>query len=283
MRPVTAGVKEIFMKKRMIFLLALCIAAVICCGCSQGGDEADDDESLPVVVVGSDEYEPFNYVDENGDFAGIDVELAQEAFSRMGYRPVFKRIVWEDKNKYLDDEEVDCLWGSFTMTDREGEYEWAGPYMYSRQIVVVRADSDIYDLADLEGKRVAVQATSKPESVFLNMTDPRIPRVGALYSFSTMDEIYSCLRKRYADAIAGHEGALSSFMNTSPGNYRMLDESLYTSELGVAFKNGRHGSMAARLTEILDDMKHDGTTARIVEKYGLDGDYALKGQAGADD
>ena len=280
---MTAEMKEIFMKKSAIFLLALCIASVICCGCSKAGGDADDEKSTPAVVVGSDEYEPFNYVDENGDFAGIDVELAQEAFGRMGYRPVFKNIVWEDKNRYLEDEEVDCLWGSFTMTDREGEYEWAGPYMYSRQIVVVHADSDIYELADLEGKRVAVQATSKPESVFLNTADARIPHIGALYSFSTMDEIYSCLRKRYADAIAGHEGALSSFMKTSPGTYRILDESLYTSELGVAFKNGRHSSMSARLTEILDDMKRDGTTERIIKKYGLDSDYALKGQAGADD
>ena len=81
---MTAEMKEIFMKKSAIFLLALCIASVICCGCSQAGGDADDEKNTPVVVVGSDEYEPFNYVDENGDFAGIDVELAQEAFGRMG-------------------------------------------------------------------------------------------------------------------------------------------------------------------------------------------------------
>ena len=67
--------KEIFMKKSAIFLLALCIASVICCGCSQAGEDADDEKNTPVVVVGSDEYEPFNYVDENGDFAGIEYAL----------------------------------------------------------------------------------------------------------------------------------------------------------------------------------------------------------------
>ena len=263
--------------------LVSCIAAVLCCGCSQDGNDAGKDDRLPELVIGSDEYEPFNYIDENGEFKGIDVELAEEACRRMGYRPVFKRIIWEEKNRYLEDEEVACLWGSFTMTDREDEYEWAGPYMYSRQVVVVRADSDIHRLSDLAGKRVAVQATSKPEKIFMEGTDARIPEIKALYSFSTMDDIYSCLRKNYADAIAGHEGALSSFMSTSPGNYRMLDESLYTSELGVAFEKGRHRNMAERLDDTLNEMKNDGTTAKIVQKYGLNGDYALKGQAAADD
>lgn len=274
------------MRKKIIFALAalaVAVGAVMLCGCSQGGAAAEPDEGLPELVIGSDEYEPFNYIDENGDHAGIDVELAEEACSRLGYRPVFKRLVWEKKNEVLEDGGVDCLWGSFTMTDREDQYEWAGPYMYSRQIVVVRSNSEIYRLSDLAGKRVAVQATSKPESVFLERTDPRIPEVEAIYSFSTMDEIYSCLRKKYTDAIAGHEGALSSFMMTSPQNYRMLDESLYTSELGVAFKKGTHRNIAMQLTDILNDMKNDGTTEKIVEKYGLDGGYALKGQTEADD
>ena len=35
--------------------------------------------------------------------------------------------------------------------------------MISRQVVAVSKDSDIYTLADLEGKRVAVQSTTKPD------------------------------------------------------------------------------------------------------------------------
>ena len=36
-------------------------------------------------MVGSDDYPPFSYVDENGDYVGIDVELAEEAFKRLGH------------------------------------------------------------------------------------------------------------------------------------------------------------------------------------------------------
>ena len=51
---------------------------------------------------------------------------------------------------------------------------------------MVHADSDIFQLSDLEGTRVAVQATSKPEREFLNQDNPATPQVGDLFSFSSL-------------------------------------------------------------------------------------------------
>ena len=41
--------------------------------------------------------------------------------------------------------------------------------MMSRQVVAVNRDSEIKTLADLEGKRIAVQSTTKPEALFLRI------------------------------------------------------------------------------------------------------------------
>lgn len=252
-------------------LIAACIAGcLLLTGC--GTTVTEDTQKLsdlPQLVIGSDSYEPFNYINEDGEFAGVDVELAQEACRRIGYEPVFTQIVWEDKDEYLKEGSVDCLWGSFTMTGREDEYTWVGPYLNSRQVVVVRTDSDIYQLSDLEGKRVSVQATSKPEREFLNQNNPSTPQVGGLFSFSSMDEIYASLRKGYVDAIAGHESALRTFVETDPENYRILDESLYNSELGVAFSKDSTDEAIGKLAQALNEMREDGTTRQIIEKYGL--------------
>ena len=50
-----------------------------------GSREQPDTEHFTEIVVGSDDYPPFSYVDENGDYVGIDVELAEEAFKRLGH------------------------------------------------------------------------------------------------------------------------------------------------------------------------------------------------------
>ena len=65
----------------------------------------------------------------------------------------------------------------------------------------------------------------------------------------------------YVDAIAGHEAMLGSLVQSGEGAYRMLEESVYQSELGVAFEKGTHEAVAADLTETLKEMQ-----ARALQK-----------------
>ena len=260
--------------KKYIAAIGICFIA-FSMACGPNSDAKDVKEGLPELVIGSDNYEPYNYLDDDGKPAGIDVELAQVVCERLGYTPVFQYIVWDKKDEYLDNGKVDCLWGSFTMNGREDEYQWAGPYLYSSQVIAVQADSGIKKISDLAGKRVAVQATTKPEEVLLKRSDPRVPEVEMVYSMSGMDEIYASLRKGYVDAITGHESALERFVQSAPDAYVILDESLYISELGVAFKKDTHQDLAQEMTQILKEMQDDGSLRDIVEKYGLDAEKAL--------
>ena len=132
------------MKKFVTVVLLL----FILCGCTA----VKKDNSNGEIVIGSDQFEPFSYID-NGEMKGIDVDIAKEALSRMGYTPVFKQIEWQKKDEYLIKGEIDCLWGGFSMNDREDLYAWVGPYLFSNQSVMVKEDSDIYSLADLKNKK----------------------------------------------------------------------------------------------------------------------------------
>ena len=57
----------------------------------------------------------------------------------------------------------------------------------------------------------------------------------------------------------------------------MLEESLYISELGVAFEKGTDIELSQELTQTLQDMKDDGTIGKILKKYGLNVNKALGG------
>ena len=128
---------------------------------SCGGTNAKD-SGLPQLIVGSDTYPPYIYLNNDGVPAGIDVEIATEAFRRMGYAAQFEPIDWEQKTDLVESGTIDCIWGCFSMDGREEVYRWAGPYMVSRQVAAVDADSSIRTLGDLAGKTIAVQSTGQP-------------------------------------------------------------------------------------------------------------------------
>lgn len=262
-----------------LFAAALFIVSLAMCGCSAHSEQGNTTDSpLPQLTIGCSEYRPFVYTDDNGNLAGIDIDIAKEACNRMGFQPEFKSIEWEARNDYLNSGEVDCLWSCYSMSERENEYAWAGPYMLSRQVVAVPENSNIRSLADLAGKRIAVKASTKPESIFLERADERIPQVEGVYCLTSMGEVAASLRNEYVDACAGHEAALAWYLQNAGISYRFLDEDLLHTELGVAFAPESNAQLRESLSSALAEMREDGTTARILESYGLDAEALLQGE-----
>lgn len=257
-------------KKRGFRLISAVISVIfLFSGCDGGSSRQSksNNSNLPEIIVGSDNYPPYNYEDANGQPTGIDVDLATEAFGRIGYKPVFVTIDWENKKNLVEGGSIDCIWGSFSIDGREDQYTWTKPYMYSHQVVAVRYASDIYTLADLARKRIAIQSTTKPEEIFLSHSDPRIPEVDEIFSLQNRELIYPYLSKGYADAIAAHETAILQCMKDYNLDYRILDEALMTVGLGVAFSKYDNRGIADKLSDAFDEMNKEGITEQIIGKY----------------
>ena len=86
------------------------ILAVTLVGCKYT-DNTKDEIEKPVITLGSDSYPPYNYLNEDGVPTGIDVELATEAFNRMGYQVDVVRINWEKKKERV--ERLTVSWAAF--------------------------------------------------------------------------------------------------------------------------------------------------------------------------
>lgn len=270
--------KEIDMciRKLIAVLIALCVAVSLIAGCTHLTKESrNTKDNRPTIVVGSDIYPPYNYTDEHGNPTGIDVKIAKEAFGKLGYRAVFRQIDWEKKDELVESGQIDCIWGCFSMEGRTQDYQWAGPYMVSHQVVAVDAQSSIYHLSDLKDKIIAVQSTTKPEMIFLKH-EGNIPKAKNVYSFENREYIYTALGKGYVDAIAAHETAVKQYLKDFDADYRILKESILTTGLGVAFAKTDQRGIAAALSKELDSMRRDGRTKKILEQYVTNADEFLE-------
>ena len=139
------------MKKKtvVVMMAALMVAGMMSAVNVQAGIE---DKTL---IVGFDaEYPPYGYMDENGEYTGFDLELAQAVCELEGWELEKKPLNWDSKDMELNSGSIDCIWNGFTMNGREDEYTFSVPYVDNSQVIVVAEDSGIEKLTDLAGKTV---------------------------------------------------------------------------------------------------------------------------------
>ena len=64
------------LKRRIFGVFAAVLAGVLLCGCTAAEDMQEHRTETPITIkVGSDNYPPFNYTDENGNPAGVDLDF----------------------------------------------------------------------------------------------------------------------------------------------------------------------------------------------------------------
>ena len=222
------------------------------------------------LVVGFDaEYPPYGYMDDNGEYTGFDLELAEAVCEIEGWELVKTPIAWDSKDMELNSGSIDCIWNGFTMTGREDDYTWSVPYVDNSQVIVIKEDAGIEDLAGLAGKNVGVQAASAALTL---LQDPEGQKelgdtFGALTEFADYNTAFQDLEMGAIDALAMDIG-VAAYQIKSRDGFVILGESLNAEQYAVGFKKG-NTELADIVNADLEKLVEDGTFAELAEKYEL--------------
>ena len=230
------------------------------------------------LIVGFDaEYPPYGYMDDNGEYVGFDLDLAQEVCNRNGWELVKQPIDWDSKDMELKSGSIDCIWNGFTITGREEDYTWTEPYVDNSIVVVVSADSDIQTLDDLAGKVVATQADSSALAALTDDSEDNADNLALTASFADLQQVadynsaFMNLESGAVDAIAVDIGVAKYQVDSRGDAFRMLDDAISTEQYAVGFKLG-NTELRDTVQKTLDEMAADGTVDKIAENYA---DYNL--------
>lgn len=269
------------MKKRATLLLALAmLATTVLAGCGSMEDKSadnkkedkkeakveNDDETL---IVGFDaSFPPYGYKDDDGEYVGFDLELAQEVCDRNDWKLVKQPIDWDAKDMEIDSGTIDCIWNGFTMNGREDEYTWSDPYIDNKQVIVVATDSGINSFDDLSGKLVETQADSSALAALQGDQKELAGTFGSLTEIAEYNTAFMDLESGACDAIAMDIGVAYYQINSrkNPDDYKVLDEEISSEQYAVGFKLGNE-ELRDKVQATLDEMAEDGTVAKIAEKY----------------
>jgi polar amino acid transport system substrate-binding protein len=240
-------------------------------------EAADETSETITFTVGFDaEYPPYGYMDENGEYVGFDLDLAQEVCDRNGWTLVKQPIDWDAKDMELNSGSIDCIWNGFTMTGREDSYTFSVPYVDNSIVFVVMNDSDIQSAADLAGKIVVTQADSSALAALTDEEDNQ-ENLDLAATFADLQQVadyntaFLNLESGVVDAIAVDIGVAQYQLTSRGDTFRMLEEPLSTEQYGIGFKLGNE-ELRDAVQATLFEMYKDGTVDEIAAKYA---DYNL--------
>ena len=237
--------------------------------------EAGGEEERTTLIVGFDaEFPPYGYVDENGEFAGFDLDLAQEVCNRRGWELVKQPIDWAAKDMELSSGTIDCIWNGFTINGREDDYTWSIPYVNNTQVIVVTTDSGITDFAGLEGKTMGVQQDSSALSALEEEANAELAAsFAATEQYADYNTAFMDLEAGAIDALAVDIGVASYQLASRGDGFVILEQELASEQYGIGFLLG-NDSLKNAVEETLLEMVADGTFDEIVEKYS---DFGMAG------
>lgn len=236
-------------------------------------DSKDKENSDKQFIVGFDaEYPPYGYKDDNGEYVGFDLDLAQEVCARNGWELVKQPIDWDSKDMELNSGSIDCIWNGFTITGREDDYTWSKPYVDNSIVVVVKEGSGIEKKEDLAGKVVVVQADSSGLAALTDEEDNE-ENLKLAASFSDLQQVadyntaFMNLEAGAVDAIVVDIGVADYQLESRTG-FVMLDDKIRTEQYAVGFKLGNE-ELRDQVQSTLDEMVKDGTFDDIAKKWDL--------------
>ena len=153
-----------------IFSAAMLVTALTACGGSSNSDAQTDTkqdtaadisttETVTVAVPGTPK--PYNYVDDNGNLGGYEIDMLNAMADKAGVTLDFQITEFESMFAGLDSARYDMIIGNISKKpEREEKYLFSTKPYFKNKIVLITApdNTDIKTIDDLGGKKVPAGA-----------------------------------------------------------------------------------------------------------------------------
>lgn len=149
--------------KRLGRILTLATWVAIGIACQARDMSWEQVQAAGVLRVGLDPtYPPFETADDGG-LRGLDVDLARALAADLGLRAEFVFLGYDGLYDALATEQVDALISALVVApERTRDFAYSDSYFNAGQVLVTpAAETDIEIMADLDGRRLAVELGSQ--------------------------------------------------------------------------------------------------------------------------
>lgn len=237
------------MKKIIVLLCMIMLVA----GCGK----KDDSKLIMVTEAG---FAPYEYY-SNGEIVGVDVDIAKEIAASMGKELVIKDIAFDSIINEVKTGKADFGAAGISYNEeRAKNVDFTINYSTSKQVVIIKNDSGITNIGDINGKKIAVQLGS----------------IADTYVSSTYKDASVVRQKKYLAAIEDlNTGKVDcvvmdllpaeQILKTNSG-LKILDGALVEDSYGMIVKKGNK-ELLDNINKVLEKLKNEGKIDEYIIKH----------------
>lgn len=254
--------KDIKMKKFLSLLLIVLLASSFIF--AQGSSEKKEDKVYTVAV--SCDYPPLEYIDDNGNAVGYEVELVKAVAEEMGIKVEIANVSFDGIIAGVQGGQYDIGASGLTITDeRKASVDFTTPVLqFALSIVTKNDNTDIKNEGDLENKKVGAQLGSTCQFACEDIG----------LTVSTYDEAPSAvldLANGNLDAVVLDSVVAEDFVLTNESYSKVLKIAgsfENSDDMGMVVKKG-NTELLSILNEGLKKVSENGKINELKAKYGL--------------
>ena len=252
------------MKKLLSILLATLMLFTLLTSCGVGKSDLQAVKDAGKLVVGVTVYPPMDYLDENGEWAGFDAELAQMFAESLGVNCQIVIITWGNKVAELNSRQIDLVWNGMTASEELGqEIDFSVSYAKNAQVAVVKKGSTL-SVDDVKNAKIAVENGSAGATVAQEtIKGTNINKVTAM-----VDALSEVLAGTSDVAIVDITMAQNVVGKGAYADLEILEGASYGDEIfAVGLRKG--SDLKAELDAFLKAKYADGTLTALAEKHNV--------------
>ena len=241
------------MKKFLVGLLTVALAASMLVGCGKKEEKKKADNSLKDVqskkelVLGLDSsFPPMGFTDKKDNIVGFDIDLAKEVTKRMGIKLKLQPINWNSKEQELNTEKVDCLWNGVTYSKAR-----------AKEMLCSESYKDI-----TKDTEVGIQSGSTAADAADSVKELKNSKIKLLAdNVQILNDLGHGL-----DAAVMDEVVAKYYTKKDAGKYKVLEDSVAKEKYVIGFRKDDK-ALCNEVVKQLKAMAKDGTLKKISEKW----------------
>ncbi len=219
----------------------------------------------PLVIGGDYKFPPYEYLDDQGQPAGFNVDLTRAIGRQMGIDIEVRLGPWPEIMDQLQSGQIDAIQGMIYSAERDHSYDFTAPHLVPQYVAVTRSEDPPppSTLAGLEGKRIIVQAGDIMHG-FLRQNDARAETVSAVDS---QEEALRMLALGHCDCVLAARITALYWINRHGWDHLVVGHKPFlTSEYCFAVREG-HSALLSTLAEGLKVLGDTGEYRRIYDHW----------------